>query len=69
MVIFHSYVTNYQRVNPMKSHETTIFLWFSYGFPTMDIAFITPSCPGEASHATARARAGDAAAAARVDAE
>ena len=31
---------NYQRVNPIKSHETTIkppffngFLWFSYGFP------------------------------------
>ena len=22
----------YQRVNPIKSHSTTIFLWFSYGF-------------------------------------
>ena len=33
MVIFHSYVGHYQRLNPMKSHETTIFLWFSYGFP------------------------------------
>ena len=24
--------SNYQRVNPIKSHETTSFLWFSYGF-------------------------------------
>ena len=23
---------DYQRVNPIKSHETTIFLWVSYGF-------------------------------------
>ena len=23
----------YQRLYPMKSHSTTIFLWFSYGFP------------------------------------
>ena len=23
----------YQRVNPIKSHWITIFLWFSYGFP------------------------------------
>ena len=22
-----------QRVNPIKSHQTIIFLWFSYGFP------------------------------------
>ena len=25
---------NYQRLNPIKSHETTIFLWFSSGFPS-----------------------------------
>ena len=30
MVIFHSYVNVYQRVNLIKSHETTIFLWFSH---------------------------------------
>ena len=24
---------NNQRVNPIKSHKTIIFLWFSYGFP------------------------------------
>ena len=33
MLIFHSYVAVYQKVNPIKSHEITIFLWFSYGFP------------------------------------
>ena len=33
MAIFNSYVTNYQRVYPIKSHKTTIFLWFSYSFP------------------------------------
>ena len=22
----------YQMINPIQSHETTIFLWFSYGF-------------------------------------
>ena len=40
MVIFHSYVTVYERVNlhyPMVflyfSHDFPIFLWFSYGFP------------------------------------
>ena len=32
MVIFNSYVTNDQRVNPIKSHKTTIFPWFSHGF-------------------------------------
>ena len=40
MVIFHSYVTNYQRVYPIEFHETTIFLWFSYGFPM--ITYDTP---------------------------
>ena len=33
MAIFNGYVTNYQRVNLIKSHETTIFLWLSYGLP------------------------------------
>ena len=26
-------VRHYQRVNPIKSHSTIIFPWFSYGFP------------------------------------
>ena len=30
MVIFHSYVTNYQRVN---LYFPMVFLWFSYDFP------------------------------------
>ena len=29
MAISHSCVNHYQRVNPIKSHQTTIFLWFS----------------------------------------
>ena len=33
MVIFHSYVSHYQRINPIQSHKTIIFLWVSYGFP------------------------------------
>ena len=33
MAIFHSDVAVYQRVNPIKSHETTIFLLFSYQNP------------------------------------
>ena len=32
IAIFNSKVSVYQRVNPIKSHETSIFLWFSYGF-------------------------------------
>ena len=35
MVIFHSHVSHYQRVNPIKSHKTSIFLWCSYGFDTL----------------------------------
>ena len=31
--MLHSYVIHDQRVNPIKSHETTMFLWFSYGLP------------------------------------
>ena len=31
-IIFNSYVSHYQRVYPIKSHETTIFLWFSHVF-------------------------------------
>ena len=38
MVIFR-YVSHYQRVNPIKSHKTTIFLWFSYGFPMKCVIF------------------------------
>ena len=37
MAIFHCYVANYQRVNPIKSHQIPwnhhfpmVFLWFSY---------------------------------------
>ena len=32
MVIFYSHVSHYQRVNPIKSHETTIFPWFPMVF-------------------------------------
>ena len=32
MVIFHSYVSHYQRVNPITSHSTPIFLWLSRGY-------------------------------------
>ena len=28
---------NYQRVYPIKSHKTTIFLWFSYGLPMVKL--------------------------------
>ena len=31
MVIFHSYVRLPEGNHPIKSHSTTIFLWFSYG--------------------------------------
>ena len=43
-VTFHSYVNVYQRVNPLNSHQTTIFLWFSYGFPIVfgDLHFPKP---------------------------
>ena len=33
MAMFNSYGSHNQRVYPIKSHETIIFLWFSYGFP------------------------------------
>ena len=33
MLVFHSYVNVYQRINSIKSHQTTIILWFSHGFP------------------------------------
>ena len=37
IVIFHSYVSHYQRVypikNPLNHHFPVDFLWFSYGFP------------------------------------
>ena len=39
--------TNYQRVNHSKSHQiswkTTAFPWFSYGFPRLDLNFLTSS--------------------------
>ena len=38
-MIFHSYVSHNQRVNPIKSHSTTIFLWFFYGFPMVFLWF------------------------------
>ena len=28
MVVFHGFLYVYQRENPIKSHETVIFLWF-----------------------------------------
>ena len=31
MVIFTSYLSHYQRVNPINFHEITIFLWFYLG--------------------------------------
>ena len=36
MVIFHSYVAVYQRVN---LHFPMVFLWFSYGFPMVFLWF------------------------------
>ena len=33
MAIVNSYVTNYRRLNPIKSHSTIIFPWFSPCFP------------------------------------
>ena len=51
LVILHSYVTNCQRVNPItvyKSHSTTIFLWFSCGFPMVFLqifSFLLPNTP------------------------
>ena len=32
----------YIPLNPIKSHETTIFLWFSYGFPMVSAARHVP---------------------------
>ena len=38
--MFNSYVRQITRgLNSIKSHETNIFLWFSYGFP-MVIPFL-----------------------------
>ena len=36
MVMFNSYVTSYQRLNPVKTHSTTIF----HGFPMVFDQFI-----------------------------
>ena len=33
------YVSHNQMVNPIKSRSTTIFLWFSYGFPAFLLGF------------------------------
>ena len=37
--LFHSYVSHYQRLNPIKTHQTIIFPWFSYDFPTFPRVF------------------------------
>ena len=37
VAMFNSHVSHYQKVNPKQSHESTIFLWFSYGFPMKTI--------------------------------
>ena len=39
MVIFNSYISHYQRVNPCKSHENPIKPSFSYGFPMVFLWF------------------------------
>ena len=39
---------HYQRVTPIKSHETSIFLWFSYGFPVFRAS--TMEDLGQTSH-------------------
>ena len=41
---------NSQRVNPIKSHNTTTFLWFSYGKPLVSLFYgeplgATQTCP------------------------
>ena len=45
MAMFNSYASHHQRVNHLKSHQTTIFLWFSYDFPSMGKSLVmwTPS--------------------------
>ena len=47
MVIFNSYVGHDQRVNPIKSHETTVFPWFSYGFPLVFLGYSWHGQDGE----------------------
>ena len=37
--MFNSYVSHYQSVKPIKFHETTIFPWFSHGFPMVFLWF------------------------------
>ena len=49
MEIFQPAMLDYQSVNPIKSHETTIFLWFSYGSPMVFSCLMTP----EAIHKSA----------------
>ena len=39
---------NYQKVNPIKPHETTIFLWFSYDQRVFSTVF--EQCNNWASH-------------------
>ena len=36
---FQSKLFNCQRVNPIKSYQTIIFLWFPYGFPMLFLWF------------------------------
>ena len=46
--ISNSYVTNYQKVYPIKSHLTIIFLWFSQGKQSLTI----DSATWESQHRT-----------------
>ena len=41
MAIFHSYVSHYQSVNPIKSHEEPPF---SYGFPLVFLCLAKGVC-------------------------
>ena len=43
MVVYHSYVAVYQRVN---LHFPRVFLWFSYGFPIKRGSTLVASLPG-----------------------
>ena len=40
IVVAHSCVNVYQRVNPINSPQTTIFLWFSHDFPIQTGAMV-----------------------------
>ena len=42
MTIYHSYLNLPEGIIPFISHETTIFLWFSYGVPMVGILWTFP---------------------------